>query len=187
VGNRATGADGGGGIYCRASSALFINCTISGNYGGSTGSGVCFSESNAAMSDCIVWENAPAQIRLLGSGDSIVAYTAVAGGWPGPGNLDVDPLFALTGYWADPADITKTLPAADSSAVWVDGDYHLLSEAGRWDPFSKAWAKDPVISPCIDAGDPGAATEQEPSPNGGRVNLGVYGGTNQASLSAGEG
>ncbi len=122
-----------------------------------------------------------------GNGQRSAVIATAAGGWPGPGNLDVDPLFALAGYWADPADTAEVLPATDPSAVWVDGDYHLLSEAGRWDPFSKTWAKDPVTSLCIDAGDPSTPTGPEPSPNGGRVNLGVYGGTNQAGMSPGDG
>ena len=36
--------------------------------------------------------------------------------------------------------------------------------------------------PCIDAGPRGAPVGPEPQPNGGRVNLGAYGGTSQASL-----
>ncbi len=48
----------------------------------------------------------------------------------------------------------------------INGDFHLL--AG---------------SPCIDAGDPGSEFALEPEPNGGRINMGAYGGTPQASLS----
>jgi hypothetical protein len=187
VGNRAMSLDAGGGVHCQDSNAVFVNCTIASNCGGSAGAGVCLSQSNATMLDSIVCENMPAQIRLLGDSSPVVAYTAVAGGWPGDGILDADPRFIQPGYWADPADILKALPATDPSAVWVDGDYHLMSQAGRWDPLSQAWTKDAVTSPFIDAGDPIAPTGQEPSPTGGRINLGVYGGTSQASLSAGDG
>jgi hypothetical protein len=55
----------------------------------------------------------------------------------------------------------------DPNAIWIDGDYHLQSE-----------------SPCIDAGDPNSPVGLEPEPNGGRINLGAYGGTNQASKSS---
>ena len=183
VGNRATGLHAGGGIHCQDSNAVFVNCTISGNCGGSAGAGVCLSESNAVLLNSIVWENAPTQVRLLGSGGSIVAYTDVAEGWPATANLDVDPCFALPGYWADPADLTKMLPATNLAAVWVGGDYHLLSQAGRWEPLTKAWVIDAATSPCIDAGDPNTPTGKEPLPNGSRINLGAYGGTPQTSKS----
>ncbi len=184
VGSRATDSDSGGGIRCEDSNAVFVNCTISDNCGGSAGAGVCLFESNVILLDSIVWENEPAQIRLLDSDDSIVSYTAVAGGWPGDGILDADPLFIQPGYWADPANLANVLPATDPLAVWVAGDYHLMSQAGRWDPISAAWIADPVTSPCIDAGDPSTPVGQEPEPNAGRINMGVYGGTSQASRSA---
>jgi hypothetical protein len=62
-------------------------------------------------------------------------------------------------------------------------DYHLKSEGGRWDPNSETWVLDDVTSPCIDAGDPNSLVGDEPLPNGGRINMGAYGGTDQASKS----
>ncbi|MCA9138255.1 MAG: right-handed parallel beta-helix repeat-containing protein, partial [Planctomycetales bacterium] len=41
-------------------------------------------------------------------------------------------------------------------------------------------------APTIDQGDPSFAVGGEPSPNGGRINLGVYGGTAEATRSASE-
>ena len=185
VGNRAMGANAGGGIHCQDSNAVFLNCTVSGNCGGSAGAGVYLSESKVTVLDSIVWDNEPMQIQVSGPGDCVVAYTDVMGGWPGDGILDTDPLFVQPGYWADPANLAKALPATDPTAVWVHGDYRLMSQAGRWDPISGAWIEDPLTSPCIDAGDPDSPTGEEPLPNGGRINMGVYGGTRQASLSAG--
>jgi hypothetical protein len=75
------------------------------------------------------------------------------------------------------------MSASDLTAVWVPGDYHLMSEAGRWDLATGTWVQDSVTSPCIDAGDPNSPVEQESLPNGGRINMGAYGGTGQASLS----
>jgi hypothetical protein len=72
------------------------------------------------------------------------------------------------------------------SPLFVDpekGDYHLKSRAGRWDPATQTWIKDDVTSPCIDAGDPSSLIGQESFPNGGRVNMGAYGGTTEASKS----
>ena len=65
------------------------------------------------------------------------------------------------------------------------GDFHLKSEAGRWDPEASRWVKDNVTSPCIDAGDPDADLEHESEPNGRRVNVGAYGNTAEASKSVG--
>jgi len=60
-------------------------------------------------------------------------------------------------------------------------DYHLKSAAGRW--TGSGWFLDDVNSPCIDAGDPCDSIGVEPNPNGGRINIGAYGGTAQASKS----
>jgi len=42
---------------------------------------------------------------------------------------------------------------------------------------------DDVTSPCIDAGDPNGSLGDELFPNGGRINIGAYGGTTEASKS----
>ncbi len=44
---------------------------------------------------------------------------------------------------------------------------------------------DAATSPCIDAGDPNSPVGDEPQPNGGRINMGAYGGTAEASKSSG--
>jgi len=66
-------------------------------------------------------------------------------------------------------------------------DYHLKSGEGRRDPRANdgegGWVEDSVTSPCIDAGDPASDYSQEPLPNGGRINMGAYGGTAEASKS----
>jgi hypothetical protein len=64
-----------------------------------------------------------------------------------------------------------------------NGDYHLKSLAGRWDPVSESWMIDEATSPCIDAGDPKSPVLFEPFPNGGIINMGAYGGTSVASKS----
>lgn len=64
-----------------------------------------------------------------------------------------------------------------------NGDYHLLSERGRYWREHGLWVLDKVTSPCVDAGAPSADYLNEPTPNGGRINLGAYGGTAYASRS----
>ncbi len=60
-------------------------------------------------------------------------------------------------------------------------DFHLKSTGGRW--TGSTWTNDSEISPCLDAGDPASTWTNEPSPNGGRVNIGAYGNTPEASKS----
>jgi hypothetical protein len=90
----------------------------------------------------------------------------------GPNCISQDPLFAKRGSW-------------DTSGVWHEGDYHLKSKLGRYDSRDKTWVTDPMDSPCLDRGDPASAFLDEPLPNGGRINLGAYGGTAEASKSPG--
>jgi hypothetical protein len=97
----------------------------------------------------------------------------------GKGNISGDPLFAKAGYW-DPNG-TPNNPKDD---FWVDGDYHLKSKAGRWDPVTGQWVVDKVTSPCIDAGSDSPEWKNELWPHGRRIDMGAYGGTAQASLSS---
>ncbi|MHC4649070.1 MAG: hypothetical protein ACYTBJ_26765 [Planctomycetota bacterium] len=64
-----------------------------------------------------------------------------------------------------------------------NGDYHLLSERGRYWGEHDVWVFDEVTSPCVDGGDPAAYPADERMPNGGRINMGAYGGTVYASMS----
>jgi parallel beta-helix repeat protein len=101
----------------------------------------------------------------------------------GPGSISVDPYFARSGRWVDVNDPNLAAVPNDPNAVWIDGDYHLKSQTGRWDPNSRSWVQDDITSPCIDAGDPNSSIGCEPLPNGGVINMGAYGGTAKASKS----
>jgi hypothetical protein len=114
-----------------------------------------------------------------------VTYSDVQGGWPGEGNINADPLFA------NPIHLDLSPTAITSGDCLAYGDYHLKSQGGRWtspssvesDPNSQSWVQDDVTSPCIDAGDLNSPIGDEPEPNGGRINMGAYGGTAEASMS----
>jgi hypothetical protein len=157
---------------------IISNCTIWGNKAGQSGGGVaCWQGSSAMVTNSIIWENTSPvgrEIEVRDFGSILdIAYSNVAGGqnevsveggsflnWD-EGNIDADPCFA------DPNN----------------EDYHLKSEAGRWDPNSQTWVMDDVTSPCIDAGDPNSDWSAELWPHGERINMGAYGGTSQASRS----
>ncbi|MBN1362027.1 MAG: leucine-rich repeat domain-containing protein [Sedimentisphaerales bacterium] len=164
VGNRATGAQGAA-VRCRDSQAVFVNCTIADNVGG-----LLLIDSHVVVTGSIVWD----PMALAGVSKPSITYCDIAGGWPDKGNIDTDPLFAEPGTWSEPDD---------ADAVWVEGDYHLKSQSGRWDPKARVWVADNVTSPCIDAGSPAGPVGLEPPPHGGIINLGAYGGTAQASKS----
>lgn len=83
-----------------------------------------------------------------------------------------------SGSGADAASMSRD-PLFVSPAT---GDFHLRSTGGSWHEGS--WLADTATSPCIDAGDPSCANLDEPPPNGGRVNMGAFGGTREASRSA---
>ncbi len=135
---------------------------------------------SATITSAILWDGGD-EIAVIEQTQMNVAYSNVQGGWPGEGNIDVAPLFTDPGYW----DANPGAPGPDdpNDDFWTDGDYHLKSQAGRWDPVSEGWVIDEVTSPCLDAGDPYSPIGLEPFPNGGRINMGVYGGTAEASKS----
>ncbi len=184
--NSAGGFGGGGyggGIDIVYSNSTISNCTITGNSAAQRGGGVNVGYiANVDITNCILWDNIASngsQIAILDASSS-VSYSNIQNGqsdvyflirpdrgcdectldW-GPGNIDIDPCF-----------------------VDADGnDFHLKSQAGRWDLNSESWVLDAVTSPCIDGGNLSSPIGLEPFPNGGRVNMGAYGGTDQASKS----
>ena len=189
IGNRCANLDHvgddffGGVIYCENSNAVFENCTVAENYGGDYYAGLSFVDCNATVSNSIIWGNTPEQIMVESGHDPIVVYSNIKGTWPGEGNMDEEPLFAYRGYWANPVDPDlRPIQPNHPDAVWIDGDYHLMSKRGRWDPLNLIWIKDECSSLCIDTGDPVSPWECEALPNGERINMGAYGGMLQASL-----
>ena len=98
----------------------------------------------------------------------------------GPGDIIAEPLFVSNGYW----DYNETPDESDD--FWVDGDYHVTSQAGRWSLVDQSWVNDSLTSPCVDGGDPNDLSSDWTSelwPHGRRINIGAYGGTVQASMS----
>jgi len=150
-----TAGQEGGGIDWGSSPGELRNCTIAGNTltGSSQGGGIM--NYTGKVINCIIRQNTAAEIAA----SSVPSYSCIAGG-TGNGNIDADPVFADAG----------------------NGDYHLKSVAGRWDPAGQTWVLDGETSPCIDAGNPGSILEEETADaNNVRVNLGAYGGSAEAS------
>ncbi|MFC1739142.1 NosD domain-containing protein [Planctomycetota bacterium] len=170
-GNTACGGNNGYGGGLNSCGGEIINNTISGNtacgdnaYGGGLNSSYCCGN---IKNNIIAFNEADDEGGgMYGKGGN--SYNDFYGNTPdnlggsaiaGTGDIITDPLFADAGA----------------------GDYHLKSEAGRWDPNTGSWVIDDVTSGCIDAGNPGDDYSVETLPNGGRINMGAYGNTNEAS------
>jgi len=148
------------------------NCTIADNVGFGVWS------LQPMVLNSIIYYNGAGSIEVQGGAPAVITYTDLQGGWTGEGNIDADPHFSEPGLW----NLNGT-PNDTSDDFWVPGDYHVQSQAGRWDPKSLSWVQDVLTSPCIDAGSPASDWTAESPPNGGRINMGAYGGTSQASKS----
>jgi hypothetical protein len=179
AGMRSSGSDG----RCVAT---IIGCTFADNVAEKVGGGLCnfgdVGECKVGIDNCIMWGNSPDEI-YVGYSDVAVVHSAMQGGWQGQGNIDADPCFVNPGSWVDKDDPNIPVEPNHPDAAWVDGDYHLKSQAGRYDPNTQSWLSDELTSPCIDAGDPMTPISLEPFPNGGVINIGAYGGTAEASKS----
>jgi hypothetical protein len=174
-------ASHGGAISSARSNMWLNNCTFCGNEG-EYGSAINKSSSGYLyLNDCIVWDKEDAIYSFITDSTISISYSNICGGWPGEGNIDVDPLFVDPGYWADANDLSVVVGPDNPNAVWVEGDYHLQSQAGHWDSQSQSWIQDEATSPCIDAGNPMAPIGLEPFPNGAVYNMGAYGRTIEAS------
>jgi unsaturated chondroitin disaccharide hydrolase len=178
ISNSAKGAYSDGGGMCNfESSSTVTNCTFTGN-SAEDGGGMRNINCNPILTNCIFWGNTASSgnneiynWNNIYSSTPIISYCDIAGclpdrlwdtslGTDGGGNIDADPCFA------DP-----------------NNDFHLKSQAGRWDPCTQNWIQDEVTSLCIDAGDPNSDWTGELWPHGKRINMGAYGGTPEASMS----
>ncbi len=165
----------GGGIYNLYSNSNMNNCTFSSNLADTYGGGIYSSMSQFKLINCILWNNSATsdgnQIYEYNNNLVVANYSNIQGGWPGIGNINIDPLFV------------------DLDA----NDFHLKSSGWRYDKDSQFWTWDSVTSRCIDAGSPGSPLGDEPMnlvPDDPcntwgknlRINMGAYGGTTEASM-----
>jgi hypothetical protein len=126
VGNMA--ASDGAGVQCRNfSNPRIVNCTITANSADLAGGISCGGYSSRTVTNCILWDNAAVAFNIT-SGDPVVTYCLVPGGWGGDGNIDAEPFFRR-----------PPTPGGDGHWGTLDDDYgDLRLTAG---------------SQCIDAGD----------------------------------
>ncbi len=84
--------------------------------------------------------------------------------------FDSEGFYDPCAVWPGEGNINKD-PMFVNPILWPY-DFHLRSGPDEWN-----------TSPSINAGDPFADYSEEPAPNGGRINIGAYGGTVEATSS----
>ena len=159
---------------CSGATPEVINCTFVNNVSENSGGAVSIFggfDDKIIVRNCIFSDNTTPDLEVeyrtkCGAPRIYAEYSIFKSGWQNQSGitiencLEADPCFANAG----------------------SDDYHLKSQAGRWDPNSESWVTDSVTSSCIDAGNPGCPLGDEPSDaNNVRINMGAYGGTVEAS------
>ncbi len=189
AGEAIGGAIDAGGTVDMRDCLIIGNNAMGGQLGGTVGEGSILSFGSGTISNCTIVGNRGNYYQSgspIEAGSNITITNSILQDpqfWGGPIQLSYcwiegDPNFVDPGHWSTQG---TTWMYYD---VFVPGDYHLRSKAGRWDAAAKAWVKDAVTSPCIDAGDPAdTGWMNELWPNGRRIDIGAYGGTAEASLS----
>lgn len=192
------------GGYCHDTRAVIENNTLYGGNGLLIGNPVAVTNRNN-----IIWASGVGKVAvriavLPGTGSALISdyndlYAtdgATVGDWRGTQRELADWQY-ITGrdgqsFSTDP-DFVNTA-GADATLGGTNGwddNFHLASTAGSYTglPFTApgggSFAANGSDSVCVDAGNPSMSIGAESSPHGGRINLGAFGGTADASRSEG--
>jgi hypothetical protein len=114
----------GGGMYNDGSDTRIINCTFTENSAINAG-GMRNSYSSPTINNCIFWNDSPDEI--IGT-PPVVTYSDVEGGYPGVGNIDVDPRFVS--FYGFDYLLQSTSPCIDKGDPTIE-DY-LYDWHPRW-------------------------------------------------------
>lgn len=115
----------GGGLFLESGTVEIVNCTIVGNEAFEPeGGGILVLFADATIRNTIVYGNTgggqPSQIDSSASID--LAYSNVEDGWPGTGNIDVDPQFVLGPLGANYLDLgSPCVNSGDPALPLIDG------------------------------------------------------------------
>ncbi|MGA2621198.1 MAG: right-handed parallel beta-helix repeat-containing protein [Thermoguttaceae bacterium] len=170
---------GGAGISVEGGATATVqNCTVDGN----AAYGIFVSGApGTQLHNNIVCAEGPNALAISSDGLAASDYNdlyATGGAWVGYwGGYQLTLAEWQTATGLDGDSLSQDPLFADA----VGGDLHLMSRSGRYVPATDLWVADTADSPCIDRGDPASDYSLEPPLNGGRINLGAYGNTDQAS------
>ncbi|MBT8377947.1 MAG: T9SS type A sorting domain-containing protein [Ignavibacteria bacterium] len=123
---------GGGGIWAfnnlGSTPKIIENNTIVGNTSSGTGSGgagkgggILVWATTLEVKNNIIWSNTQitgTQVIQLGGGIANLFYNLVEGGWPGTGNIDVNPNFEETHFYL--SDSSACIDAGDPDTIYND-------------------------------------------------------------------
>jgi len=145
----------GAGLFCNHSNPILINITVTRNSAVLRGGGIYNFYSLPEIVNSIFWANdAPVGPQIYNySGPFEITYSDIQGGWPGAGNIDVDPLFKNA----------------------AGGDYHLMvTECGDSLDSPCVDAGDPLIADSLLECSWGLGTSV--------CDMGAYGGGDSATV-----
>jgi len=94
------------------------------------------------------------------------------------GTINLADFAILANVWLQGGNLSEDI---DSNGIINWMDLELFAQYYLANSHDDGWLIDASTSPCIDAGDPNSDWTAESWPNGKRINMGAYGGTNQAS------
>jgi len=165
------------GLYCSLSSPTVSNCTMSGN----SWYGVQCINSSPVVTNCVIAENSSYGVDCSDSSPSIFNCNILSNNGRGISESLGKITNCILGYNGDDlyncSATYSCIQDGDSGSgniafypYFVDisnDDSHLLS-----------------YSPCIDAGDPNSDYSKEINGGGGRINIGAYGNTPEATLAS---
>ena len=121
AGNQATGLAAG--LWIGANNGQFadvtvVNSTFTGNQSVVGGAIVVESFGDLTLANSILWgDDAGNELAVAALGEANVSYSNVQGGWPGVGNVDVDPLFADVGGCPYTPTASAVIDAGDNCAL----------------------------------------------------------------------
>ena len=197
----------GGGVYVYDGTARIVNTVFARNQAGNDGGGLYHRDGTLTVDNCTFASNRTTTTSgrvggglYINSGTANVKNTIFSGNWAGNGGWDGDNLYHAGGtltisYCSFEEGLSSpSVELMGGTVNWGSGiftndpqfvsstNYHLKSTIGHWD--GSGWVADSVHSPCIDRGDGADDYSLEPlNANGGRINLGAYGGLAEASKS----
>ncbi|MDH4242034.1 MAG: LamG domain-containing protein, partial [Phycisphaerae bacterium] len=126
------GENGVGGGMCNYDSReTLTNCTFAGNKANRYGRSVAnYRYATTILTNCILWDGLDG---IWNNDDSVITitYSDVQGGWPGAGNIDVDPCFVSPEYFG-PIAYWKFDEAVGTKARDSVGNNHGNVYGAQW-------------------------------------------------------
>ncbi|MHC4085003.1 MAG: LamG-like jellyroll fold domain-containing protein [Planctomycetota bacterium] len=129
----STDTNGAGMRFGYETSFTIRNCTITGNSAGTHGGGVVYSipkyREPGTITNSIIRGNTEPQVSTWNPSPAVmdVSYSNVEGGYPGTGNMDIDPLLMPDGYHIQLN--SPCLNSGDPNYISLPGEMDIDGEA----------------------------------------------------------